>query len=123
LFLTGDGNGNFHPTKAMECGLFADGDAKGMAEVVSADGEMLLIVGNNSGPTQAFIVKQESKLYQPRPDDAFALVTLSNGKTFRHEFFYGSTYLSESSRALCYSQNVVKIEVYTFMGERKEIVP
>ena len=120
LYLLGDGKGNFKHSKAGECGLFADGDAKGLADIMLAEGDLLL-VGNNTGPTQAFAVKQKHKTYQPDPDDAFALVTLSNGRTFRHEFFYGSTYLSESSRTLRYSGSVEKIEVYNFRGERKEI--
>ena len=119
LYLLGDGKGNFKHSKAGECGLFADGDAKGLADIMLAEGDLLL-VGNNTGPTQAFAVKQKHKTYQPDPDDAFALVTLSNGRTFRHEFFYGSTYLSESSRTLRYSGSVEKIEVYNFRGERKE---
>jgi enediyne biosynthesis protein E4 len=73
------------------------------------------------GATKAFEVARQYKNYQPNSDEAFALVTLANGKTFRHEFYYGSTYLSQSSRTLRYSGSVVRIEVYNFRGERKEI--
>ena len=79
---------------------------------------MLLLVGNNDGAAKAFAVAQQYKTYQPHSDDAYALVTLANGKTFKHEFYYGSTYLSQSSRALRYSGNVVRIEVYNFKGVR-----
>ena len=121
LYLHGDGKGNFQPSKAADCGLFTDDDAKGMADLtLGADG-MLLLVGNNNGAAKAFAVAQQYKTYQPHSDDAFALVTLANGKTFKHEFYYGSTYLSQSSRALRYTENVVRIEVYNFRGEHREI--
>jgi len=123
LYLHGDGKGNFQPSRAKESGLFADGDAKGIANVTAAGGDRILLVGNNSGPTQAIAVTQKYKNYQPAEDDAFALVTLANGKTFRHEFFYGSTYLSASSRKLYYSGSVIKIELYNFRGDRKEVTP
>ena len=121
LYLRGDGKGNFQPSKAKECGLFTDDDAKGMADLTVGTERMLLLVGNNDGAAKAFEVAQQYKNYQPDSDDAFALVTLANGKTFRHEFYYGSTYLSQSSRTLRYSGSVVRIEVHNFRGERKEI--
>jgi hypothetical protein len=123
LYLRGDGRGNFQPSKADDSGLFADGDAKGMVEIIRPDKEVFLLVGNNAGPTKTFALTQKYKTYLPNPDDAFALLTLANGKVSRHEFSYGSTYLSESSRALRYSGSVVKIEVYNFRGESRQIVP
>jgi hypothetical protein len=117
LYLAGDGKGNFQSSKAMECGLFTDDDAKGMADLTLGAEGMLLLVGNNDGVAKAFVVHQQYKSYLPDPDDAYALVTLANGKIFKHEFYYGSTYLSQSSRALRYSESVVKIEVYNFKGE------
>ena len=123
LYLRGDGKGNFQSSNAKDCGLFTDDDAKGMADLtLGADG-MLLLVGNNDGAAKAFVVAQQYKTYQPAADDAYALVTLANGKTFKHEFYYGSTYLSQSSRALRYSENVVRIEVYNFKGESHPPAP
>jgi enediyne biosynthesis protein E4 len=49
------------------------------------------------------------------------LITLRNGKTCKHEFFYGSTYLSQSSRSLTYSSEVAKIAIVNVNGERKEV--
>jgi hypothetical protein len=121
LCLRGDGKGNFQPSKANECGLFIDDDAKGMADLMLGTDHMLLLVGNNDGAADAFAIDQRYKSYRPAPDDAFALVTLANGKTFRHEFHYGSTYLSQSSRMFRYSGNVLRIEVHNFRGDRKEI--
>ena len=122
LYLQGDGHGNFYPSKAIDCGFFADGDAKGMAKLIKDDGRILLIVGNNSGPIKAYAVNEKYKSYQAQQDDAFAVLTLRNGKSYKHEFFYGSTYLSQSSRSLPSSSDVVKIEVFNFKGELREVL-
>jgi len=121
LYLQGDGQGNFYPAKARESGFCADGDAKGVAMLINGDGHQLVVVGNNSGPVKTYAVNKKVKTYRARRDDAFALITLKNGKTYKHEFYYGSTYLSQSTRSLSYSSDVVKIMVFTIKGERREV--
>ncbi|HMI65489.1 MAG TPA: VCBS repeat-containing protein, partial [Cyclobacteriaceae bacterium] len=121
LLLQGDGHGNFYPAKAMESGFCADGDAKGMAKLITGDGHELVVVANNSGPVKTYRVNKKVKTYRARRDDAFALITLKNGKTYKQEFSYGSTYLSQSTRSLAYSSDVVKIIVFTIRGERTEV--
>jgi hypothetical protein len=121
LYLQGDGHGNFYPAKAIGSGFCADGDAKGMAKLITGDGHELVVVGNNSGPVKTYRVNKKVKTYRARRDDAYALITLRDGKTYKHEFYYGSTYLSQSSRSLAYSTKVMKIVVFNIRGERREV--
>jgi enediyne biosynthesis protein E4 len=120
LYLQGDGHGNFFPAKAMDCGFFADGDAKGMAKLITDADHELLIVGNNSGSIKTYQVKQQYKNYVATGEDAYALITLKNGKTYKYEFYYGSTYLSHSSRSLEYPPDVANMVVFNFKGEKNE---
>jgi hypothetical protein len=122
LYLRGDGYGNFYPAKTIESGFCADGDAKGMAKLITGDGHELVVVGNNSGPVKTYTVNKKVKSYRAGRDDAFALITLKDGTTYKHEFSYGSTYLSQSSRSLTYSSDVEQIVVFTIRGGRREIL-
>jgi enediyne biosynthesis protein E4 len=122
LYLQGDGHGNFYPVQGMSSGFYADGDAKGMVALSANDGQSLIIIGNNSGPVKTYTSTRKLKSYVPHRDDVFALITLRNGKAYKHEFYYGSTYLSQSSRGLRYSTDVAKIVVFNFKGERKEVL-
>ncbi|MEO5601771.1 MAG: VCBS repeat-containing protein, partial [Cyclobacteriaceae bacterium] len=121
LYLRGDGQGNFYPAKAIDSGFFADGDGKGLVKLITGDGRQLLMVGNNSGLMETYEVNQKNRSYSAKPDDASALITFKNGKTYKYEFSYGSTYLSQSSRSVRYSPEMVKIVVINFKGERKEV--
>jgi enediyne biosynthesis protein E4 len=121
LYLQGDGKGNFLPMKFTDSGFLADTDGKGMAKLLTKDGREILLVGNNSGPVKAYGTSESRKIYVTNPEDAFALITLKNGKTYKHEFYYGTTYLSHSSRSLLYAE-ASKIDVVNFKGEHKEIV-
>jgi len=118
VFLRGDGHGNFKLVNARESGFYADGDAKGAALLLQPSGDALMIVANNASRAKAFAIKQ-AKHYQPHPDDAYAIITLKDGRKYKHEFYYGSTYLSQSSRVLSYSGDAEHIEVYTFRGEKR----
>jgi enediyne biosynthesis protein E4 len=121
LFLRGDGKGNFTLVRPIQSGFYADGDAKGMAKLLSANGGTLILVGNNSGPLTTYFVEIVTKNYQPSSTDAYALVTLKNGDTYKHEFYYGSTYLSQSSRSLNYPPDTKTIKVFNFKGESKDV--
>jgi len=116
LYLRGDGKGNFVPVKVKDSGFLADNDSKGMAKIVLSDGHELMVVGNNSSRARAYVTRDKGRHYRARKDDAYALVTLSNGKVYKHEFYYGSTYLSSSSRALRLEPGIASVKVFDFKG-------
>ena len=121
LYLRGDGNGNFTAVAAKRSGFMADNDGKGMAKVLLSDDSELLVVGNNSGPVRAYVSRQKGNYYRAELDDAYAIITFSNGKVYKHEFYYGDTYLSHSSRILKLSPGVTSIRIFDFNGNSKEI--
>jgi enediyne biosynthesis protein E4 len=100
LYLKGDGKGNFSPLSPVQSGFYSDGDAKGLVKLAIGDEADLIVAGNNSGKLKTWKVRNSGRLYRPGDDDAFALITLPSGQKRRHEFFYGSGYLSHSSRAI-----------------------
>ena len=109
-YLHGDGSGNFSSIRAIESGFIADGDGKGMAELMLSDGQVLIIQGNNSSTVKTYEVATKRKYYRAERDDVYALVR-ANGQTSKHEFSFGSTYLSQSTRNLMLSDEVVKLEI------------
>jgi hypothetical protein len=119
LYLRGDGEGGFHPSRGSETGFFSDGDAKGLAKIALTKSGSLVLVGNNSGTVKAFRLNETLKSYAPKSDDAFALLFSENGKIRRHEFSHGSTYLSQSSANLVYPPGVVKIEIVKADGKKE----
>ncbi len=123
LFLTGDGKGNFRPLSTQASGFFVGGDAKGLAELTLSDGQSLLLAAQNNDVLKAFVPRSGSKTttLQAHPLDAFAEVTGPDGRTVRHEFYYGSTYLSQSSRTLQIPANARKVVIHDFMGKVRPI--
>lgn len=122
LCLRGNGDGGFDPVAVTKSGFMADDDAKGMASLVLTDGRELVVVGNNSGKVRTYSVTKSAKqFFTPNANDSYALVTLANGKVYRQEFYYGSTYLSHSSRKLKIGANTRAVSIYDFNGIGREI--
>lgn len=121
VLLLGDANGNFFPVAPAESGFYSDGDAKGLVRVTLAGPGDLIIAGNNSAKVKTWTVSDPGPEFAPRPDDSFALITLASGETRRHEFYYGSTYLSQSSRIMHLPAGVTKVVVTNYTGESRNI--
>jgi hypothetical protein len=122
LLLKGDGKGGFKPVSVGQSGFMTDRDAKGLAKVILADGRELFVVGNNDSAVQAFVTNQSGQYYSTEQNDAYALVTLKSGQVYRHEFYYGSTYFSQSSRKLKLSPDITSVKVFDFKGNEKDVM-
>ena len=122
LLLHGDGRGNFTAISTQHSGFFVDGDAKGLAELTLSGGDRLLLAGRNNDVLKAFVQRSVPETTIPvGPLDAFALITRADERTSRHEFYYGSTYLSQSSRTLYVPTDAVKITVCDFAGKSRTV--
>jgi hypothetical protein len=122
LFLEGDGKANFTPVLARESGFFVDGDAKGMAEITTPDGSSLLLVAQNSGAMKVFKPGTPSrKIIRIKRDECCAEVHYHTGEKAYREFYYGSGYLSHSSRAWHLPEDVEKITIKTYTGGIREL--
>ncbi|WP_158861115.1 VCBS repeat-containing protein [Lunatibacter salilacus] len=125
IFLKGDGHGNFGVVPNQESGFFLEGDGKALAELVMDSGESLLLASQNNDSVKAFL-QEENKftIYNTESNDAYSYLYFKNGKKRKHEFYYGHSYLSQSTRKLKYDiHRIDSIQVYNFLGEKKTIIP
>ena len=119
LYLQGDGKGNFVSVNVQQSGFVVDKDAKGLSKLILGDGREVILAGVNNDKLKAQLVNGAKKYFKAAQEDSYAIVKLKNGKTYRQEFYYGSTYLSQSSRSLGFSDKIVSFEVYNFSGRKK----
>ncbi len=98
LVLKGDGKGHFMALNNFESGLFIPGNGKGLVKLKSSSGNYLLAATQNKSSMLFFKNKHAVKLVSIQPDDAFAMIEMENGQKQKIEFYYGSSFLSQSSR-------------------------
>lgn len=120
--LEGDGKGGFVPMAVSRSGFNADRDAKGLARITIGHNREGILVSNNDDDLQAFVTDESCSFYGAGKHDAYAIVKRKNGSSFRHEFYYGSTYLSHSSRNLKLTSDMTSVNIFDYEGNAKEIL-
>ncbi len=119
LFL-GDGLGNFHGISHTESGFLTPEDTRGIVKIIVSDTTTYVVACNDKG-LRAFGRKPEKPVYHAGPNDAYAIVTHANGSVSRFEFYYGSGYLSQSSRTFSVPAGVKGIEIFDFQGNHRQL--
>lgn len=121
LFLQGNGQGDF---KVKENGFHIEGDGKGLAEILRKNNTPIILAALNNDSLIAVECRSPNKglrMLKASADDAAAIIQLDNGKTIKQEFYYGSGYLSGTSRYLQLSDNVKSVEIYNYKGVKRKL--
>jgi len=118
LLLRGDGTGDFEAVSHRESGFFVDGDGTGLVRLHAPDGRPLYLAGQNDDSTHVFRQTEASPLrtIRPGPQAAYAEVRFEDGTVQRRELYYGSGYLSQSSRRLLLPPNAESVTLHTYDG-------
>lgn len=120
--LKGDGTGRFEYVPYTESGFFVDGDAKGLAGVTTGEGPPLTIATQNGDSLRAFASpEREGQSVRVGPLDRSARLTFQDGSTRKEELYYGSGYLSQSSRSLWVPPEVETVVLYDARGNRRTV--
>ncbi len=126
LILAGDGKGSFIVVPSAKSGFYVGGDGKALARLESKSGELFLAT-QNRGSLKVFSASatnsRSEKVFKPQPMDSWAEFNFSNGEKQRVEFYYGSGYLSQSTRSVRIPSGVTEITVYDYQGKSRKIAP
>jgi len=127
LCMKGDGKGNFQPMTVAQSGFFVHGDAKGLATIHTAKNEDIIVATQNQDSLMVYSKnpsyrKDILKWITLKPDDFCAAVIYKNGKKRRIEFYYGSTYLSQSARPLPVDRNYKQIIITDYKGIKRNVL-
>ena len=121
LVMIGDGKGNFNSQAPIESGFYVSGDGKALV-TINQGGKPLLASSQNQGPLQLFQLTGESSVaIALQPEDQYATIELSNGRKYRQECYYGSSFLSQSGRSLWIPVNAIRITLTDFIGNTRTI--
>jgi hypothetical protein len=122
LMLAGNGKGGFSAVPAPESGFFVDGDAKSLACLTMRDGSSLLLAAQNSDSLKVFKASwKPERAIRLENDDVSAILVYKTGETKFMEFYYGSGYLSQSSRICKIPDGVNVVTITNYKGESREI--
>ena len=110
----------------FECGhtngFYVPSNGKALANLVLGSGENIFIVTSNNDSLQIFKpLKNENTQIKLNQFDVFAIIEDENGSKHKQEFYYGSGYLSQSSRFLSLNSEWKTIEFISYSGESRMV--
>jgi hypothetical protein len=123
LLLKGRGQGMFAPVPVTESGFCADKDVKGLALMIDSGGRQVALVASNNDSLRAFNIGRDilNKYVEPAVLENKVLITYGDGRQEWRELYYGSGYLSHSSRRLRVPQGVISVKLFTYAGRSREV--
>jgi len=122
LLLLGNGKGNFKAQTIAESGIYIPGDGKALVSLTNAKGLNLILASQNRGLLKCFKNTTPLKTIHLLPMDAYAIINNINGKKRKEEFYYGTSFLSQSERSLRINEKIIKsVEIVDFKGKRRVI--
>jgi hypothetical protein len=109
LLLKGDGAGGFTPLSILESGIYIPGDGKALVKLRAADGRYLVAASQYRDDLKLFALKKKQPTLSLGPNDRSAIIHYKNGKVQKEEFYYGSSFLSQSARFMAVDTAQAKV--------------
>jgi enediyne biosynthesis protein E4 len=122
LVLLGDSKGNFSKLSTAKSGFYVPHDAKALVHLFGVDTDWL-IASQNQDSLMVFSKKDNNvgDLLSPDALDTHAILTYENGQKQMIEFYYGSGYLSQSTRKSIIPRGVKEILVFNSKGASRKV--
>jgi len=121
LLLKGNGSGGFSSLSIEQSGIYIPGNGKALVKLAGSSGNYLVAASQNRDALKLFELKRKGKILQINPSDVSALIKFKNGKTEKREFYFGSSFLSQSGRFVNVNEGVSEITILDSKGNRRVI--
>ncbi|MEP6466828.1 MAG: VCBS repeat-containing protein [Parafilimonas sp.] len=121
LLLKGDGKGNFQPLSILKSGIYIPGDGKALVKLEGASGKYLAAASQNKDSIKLFELRKNVQIIKANPDDVSAFIHYKNGSIQKQEFYYGNSFLSQSSRFITANANMRNIVITNEKGVARSI--
>jgi hypothetical protein len=121
LLLKGDGKGGFKAQSILQSGIYIPGNGKALVKLRNTKGQLLLAASQNKDNLKIFSLKNKLRNIPVMPGDAYAIVKYRNGSIAKQEFYYGSSFLSQSARFITQGPDIRSITVYDSHGKQRNL--
>ncbi len=112
LVLKNKGKGQFEALELEESQFFVPGDAKSLVRL-QANNSLLFLASQNRGPLKVYEPATQNfvDLIKVQQNEVQAVITYTDGSQSRRDFYFGDSFLSQSSRVL---ERIASMQSITF---------
>ena len=122
LLMTGDGKGGFVAQTILQSGIYIPGNGKALVCLRGQNNHYLAAAAQNRGPLKIFELKRKLTNVLLLPEDISAELIYKNGISRKLEFYYGSSFLSQSGRFTEADENMKSIVISNSHGGIRKII-
>ena len=116
LLLKGDGKGGFSARSMLESGICIPHNGKALVKLLSSSGDYLVAASQHQDVLKLYRLKRSIKAVRINPDDVSAVVVGKDHRSRKEEFYYGSSFLSQSSGFILTDSNVQSVTIRNAKG-------
>lgn len=119
LLLKGNGKGGFTPLSISKSGIYLPGDGKALVKFRGVANNYLLAASEHTGPLRVFQLNTKASLLKISDTDQSAIITYKNGSISKQEFYFGSSFLSQSSRFILINDKIAQVSIKDNAGKTR----
>jgi hypothetical protein len=121
LLLKGDGAGGFTPLTMQQSGICIPGNGRALVQLRDPWGGYRVAASQNKDNLKLYALNRKTGSIPVSADDVSALIRYKDGKVQKEEFYYGSSFLSQSSRFLAVDSNTVSVTITNDKGKSRMV--
>jgi len=121
LLLKGNGKGEFLPVPILKSGIYLPGNGKALVKLRGVGNNYLLAASEHSGPLKIFKLNTQVSILKLNNIDQSAVISYRDGSSTKQEFYYGSSFLSQSSRFILVNNKIAQVAIKNSLGKIRVI--
>jgi hypothetical protein len=121
LLLKGDGLGGFSPLSIQQSGIYIPGNGKAFVKMAGSQGNYLVAASQNRDAIKIFELNRKVQLVTINPDDRMVIIHYKNGRIRKEEFYFGSSFLSQSARFISVTSAIASVDITNNAGFMRSI--
>ncbi|MEI8111327.1 MAG: VCBS repeat-containing protein [Chitinophagia bacterium] len=121
LILVGDGKGGFSPMTILQSGIYIPGNGKALVQIALANHRSCIAASENRGPLRLFELKEKRTNIPLLSNETSATIYWKDGSSSKTEFYYGSSFQSQSGRHISLNGKVNKIIIKQANGASRTV--
>jgi hypothetical protein len=121
LLLKGDGAGGFTPLSILQSGIFIPGNGRALVKLRDPKGNYLVAASQNKNVLKLYQLQRATHTIPVEPGDRSAMIRYTNGKIRKEEFYFGSSFLSQSARFVQVDSMMAGITITDSKGRSRTV--
>lgn len=105
----------------LKSGIYLPGNGKALVKLRGVGNNYLLAASEHSGPLKIFKLNTQLSILKLNNIDQSAVIGYRDGSSTRQEFYYGSSFLSQSSRFILVNNKVAQVAIKNSLGKIRVI--